>query len=456
MQPRATRLGTLTVARWLLSACCCLIALGPRSAPAGETLRHRAYVGMGYRAATAAEAESLHLRAGGLIVNRVLPASPAERAGLQVGDMIESIDGREVRDESGLRTILRERYEGQTLALTVVRAGNPHKLRIVAATLPPERADSVVIEYTAFSARGVRLRAVMASPPDAGARRLPGILLISALNSPQLIGVPFPSLSRDLAYRLARSGFRVLRFELRGFGDSEGEDYRTTDFESEIEDNLAAFDYLAGRSDVDPRRIFVFGHSTGGMEAAVVAARRPLAGLIVSATIGRTYFERMAETLRLQGRLAGDPEPEIDRTVRDYIRFASAILRGGTGAELQRDSTFARFFNAAGRIMDDRTVGFWRQQLGLGMAEVYSGIKCPVLIVYPASDYLTQLACHERIRDVLLAAGNGDVTLRVIPGTDHAYTRAADVRAAFENQRRRSFEGNPAPGDSIVSWLARH
>jgi alpha-beta hydrolase superfamily lysophospholipase len=411
---------------------------------------------MGYRAATSAESESLRLRAGGLIVNRVLPKSPAEEAGLRVGDLIGSVDGHEVVDESSLRTILRERYAGQALVLSVLRAGVRHELRVVAAALPAEHADSVEIEYTALTARGARLRAVVASPLASGGKRLPAVLIISALHSPQLIGVPFPSLSRDLSHRLARSGFRVLRFELRGFGDSEGEDYRTTDFEREIEDNLSAVDYLAGRSDVDPRRIFVFGHSTGGMEAAVVATRRPLAGLIVSSTIGRTYVERMTETLRLQGRLAGDPEAVIDRTVRTYVRFASAILRGEGGAELQRDTTFARFFTGAGRIMDDRTVEFWRQQLALGLAEIYGRIKCPVLILYPASDYLTQLACHERIRDVLLAAGNGDVALRVIPETDHAYSGARDVREAFENQRNRTFRENPAPGDTISSWLARH
>ncbi len=440
---------------WAIAACC-LAAQASQPAVADGSLRHRAYLGLGYRAAAAAEAESLHLRVRGLIVNRVIPASPAERAGLRVGDLVGSVDGHEVVDESGLRAILRERYEGDTIVLSVLRSGTRHDLRIVAAALPVERADSLEIAYTSFIARGTRLRAVLVSPPGSKGRRLPAILLVSALHSPQLIGVPFPSLGRDLAYRLARGGFRVLRFELRGFGDSEGEDYRTTDFEGEVSDNLAAVECLARRPDVDPQRIFVFGHSTGGMEAAVLAARRPLAGLIVSATVGRTYLERMAETLRLQGQLAGDPDSTIDGTVRAYTQFAYAILHGEPAADLQRDTTFARFFNSAGRIMDDRTVEFWRQQLGLDLGATYARIRCPVLILYPESDFLTQLACHERIRDVLDRAGNPDVTLRVIPETDHAYSRARDAREAYANQRSGTVRPNPAPGDTIAAWLARH
>ena len=443
------------MALWAIAACC-LAALAPHPALADDALRHRAYLGMGYRAATATEADSLHLRAGGLIVNRVIQGAPAERAGLRAGDLIRSVDGRGVVDESSLRAILRERYAGETIRLSVLRSGARRDLRVVAAALPVERADSVEIEYTSFSSHGIRLRAVMASPRGSGGRTLPAVLLVSALHSPQLIDVPFPSLSRDLACRLARGGFRVLRFELRGFGDSEGEDYRGADFETEVGDNLAALEYLARRPDVDPARTFVFGHSTGGMEAAVVASRRPLAGLVVSATIGRTYLERMAETLRLQGQLAGDPDSVVDATVRVYTQFASAILRGEPAADLRSDTTYARFFNGAGRIMDDRTVEFWRQQLGLDLAATYARIKCPVLIVYPGSDFLTQLACHERLRDVLLAAGNEDVTLRVIPGTDHAYSRARDAGEAYANQRSGTVHPNPAPGDTIAAWLARH
>lgn len=448
--------GAAVLAVSILLAATFLFAPGPRPASAEDALRRRAFIGIGYRPATTAEAESLGVRAGQLIVYRVFPASPAERAGLQVDDVIEAVDGRSVRDESGLRSILRGRYAGQTIQLSVRRSGAGRVLGLAADALPAEQADGVEIEYASFPVRGARLRAVVASPPGSGGKRLPGVLIVSALQSPQLIGGRFPSMTRDLAYQLARAGFRVLRFELRGFGDSEGEDYRTTEFESEIADNLAALEYFAERPDVDSRRVFIFGHSTGGLEAAAVAARRPPAGLIVSATIGRTYFERMAETLRLQGRLAGDPEPEVDRTVTTYIQFASTILRGGAAPELQRDTTFARLFNSEGRIMDDRTVEFWRQQLSFGPAEVYARIGCPVLIVWPASDYLTQLACHEQIRDVLLAAGNRDVTLRVIAETDHAYSRARDARAAFENRRTRNFEWNPAPGDTIAAWLSRH
>lgn len=452
---------------------CLAIAL-PLLARAGGELKRRAYVGMGYRAVTAADSALLGPDASatrgtaaadtapapalprGLVVNRVVSGGPAEQAGLEVGDLMLALDDLPVVDESGLRAILRERYAGDTLALSLRRGGRPVTLRIVASSLPEEQADSLAIEYTSFSARGARLRAVMVSPPGGAGRRLPAVLIVSALGSPQLIGVPFPSTARSLAYRLARAGFRVLRFELRGFGDSEGEDYHTTGFHAEVEDNLAALEWLAARPDVDPARVFIFGHSTGGMEAALLAGRRPPAGLVVSCTVGRTFYERMAETVRLQNELEGRPDPETDRRVGEYLALAGAIARGAPAAELRRDSTFAGFFNDRGRIMDDRTVEFWREQLTLNLAEIYGRIRCPVLIVWGASDFLTQRACHERIRDVLTRAGNADVTLRVIPGCDHRYCRARDARESFENYRTGAFTENPEAGGAVLEWLQRH
>ncbi|UCC11550.1 MAG: hypothetical protein JSW02_09380, partial [candidate division WOR-3 bacterium] len=62
-------------------------------------------------------------------------------------------------------------------------------------------------------------------------------------------------------------------------------------------------------------------------------------------------------------------------------------------------------------------------------------------------------ACHEHIRDVLLAAGNEDVVLTVIPGTDHAYAYAQDKRESFGNYQTRNFRENPAAKKAIAAWL---
>jgi len=188
------------------------------------------------------------------------------------------------------------------------------------------------------------------------------------------------------------------------------------------------------------------GHSTGGFVAAELASKRDIAGLIVSCTIGRTFYERMMGTLRLQSELSGHSPARTDSMLSDYMSFCAGIASGQSLATItEREPRLSRFVNAEGRIMDDGTPEYWRQQLTLSFPELYAAADEPVLIIYAASDFLTQLACHERIRDVLTDAGNEDVTLAVIDDLDHAYVHAADKAESFAHYWTRDLDPDPAP-----------
>jgi pimeloyl-ACP methyl ester carboxylesterase len=418
-------------------------------------LRSRGFVGFRYRDLLDTDRDLTGLPgANGVVVIQIVPDSPAEKAGMKVGDIITHFDDRSIRDRSDLIGALRSYYAGDSMAISGLRGDEPISIPLVFQPLPREENEKIEIEYTCFETGGARLRAVMTSPLNSSDRKLPAMLMVSALGSPRLTGMSYYSLGRELAHTLAEKGFRVLRFELRGAGDSEGEDFRTNDFFSEVDDNLAALDYLIQRPDVDKNQVFVMGHSTGGMVAAVIASQRDLAGLIVSCTIGRTFYERMFETLRFQAEMGGNSLEAIDEMLKDYLELTVSIASGDSLALItRRNPDLAQYVNTSGRIMDDRSSEYWRQQLNLNLSETYSKVTEPVLIIYASSDFLTQLACHEHIRDVLAASGNEHVRLKVISGVDHAYAHAEDKQVSHANYQTRDFKGSPEPIDEIVSWL---
>jgi alpha-beta hydrolase superfamily lysophospholipase len=417
-------------------------------------LRSRGFAGFGYRDLTDADRESAgHPDLEGIAVTVIVPGSPAERAGMQTGDIVTGLDGSPIGGASDLISALRLYYVGDSVVVSAMRRGEEMDLPVVFAA-NRETSDEIEVEYTCFESSGTLLRAVVTSPLGSSGKQLPGLLIVSALGSPRMSGLPYYNMGRDLAHAFSRNGFRVIRFELRGAGDSEGEDYRTRDFMTEVDDNLAALDYLGERGDIDREHVFVMGHSTGGMIAAVVASRRDLSGLIVSCTVGRTFYERMLETLRFQGKMGGDAPETLDRILKDYLDLTVGIARGDSlSAIVARNPNVAAYVNAAGRIMDDRNIDYWRQQLNLNLSETYSEIDEPVLMIYAASDFLTQLACHEHIRDVLVTSGNDNVTLEVIQGVDHAYSHANDKEDSYRNYQTRDFRGSPEPIERIVRWL---
>lgn len=67
-------------------------------------------------------------KSAGILVGAVESGSPAEKAGLRVGDVILSVDGKDVDSTWDLRSALREKKEGDSVRIEVLRGRNRQTL----------------------------------------------------------------------------------------------------------------------------------------------------------------------------------------------------------------------------------------------------------------------------------------------------------------------------------------
>jgi len=72
----------------------------------------------------------------GVVLNEVRPGTPAEKAGLQQGDVVLSVDGRKVTDASSLGQAIDAHQPGDTITVTYTRDGSTHTTRVTLATRP--------------------------------------------------------------------------------------------------------------------------------------------------------------------------------------------------------------------------------------------------------------------------------------------------------------------------------
>lgn len=138
---------------------------------------------------------------------------------------------------------------------------------------------------------------------------------------------------RDIAWGLASRGIAVLRFEKRTKQYPQAFDASTMSLEAEvINDAVAAVAFLRERPEIDPKRVFVLGHSLGGLAAPWVAQRAPdLAGLIIVAGPGRPMLDVLAYQIEHLAKLDGSWNERAEEEV-ERIRSIAASGRAGEPA----------------------------------------------------------------------------------------------------------------------------
>jgi serine protease Do len=100
----------------------------------------RGRIGVGIAEVTKDVAEPLGLpRTAGALVRNVESGGPADRAGIEVGDIILKFDGRDIQRSTDLPRLVGNTKPGAKVPLTVWRKGATRELSVVVAEMQPEQ-----------------------------------------------------------------------------------------------------------------------------------------------------------------------------------------------------------------------------------------------------------------------------------------------------------------------------
>lgn len=101
----------------------------------------RGYMGVNVVTLTINIARQLKIaRSTGVVVTRVLPNSPAAKAGLKINDVIYYINQYRIRSSRGFLNYIAQREPGTNLRLRVIRKGKPGIMNVRAGVRPPPPA----------------------------------------------------------------------------------------------------------------------------------------------------------------------------------------------------------------------------------------------------------------------------------------------------------------------------
>jgi hypothetical protein len=249
---------------------------------------------------------------------------------------------------------------------------------------------------------------------------------------------------RDLAWGLATKGIAVLRYEKRTKEHAakfmQPENLRLTLREETIDDVVTAAEQLRHTDGIDPARIFVLGHSLGGLAAPRIGrADTNLAGLVIMAGATRQLEDLMVEQTRYILSLKGKPSPSDEEQLRELETKVVAI-KNLTAADA--DSF---------KLLLGAPAAYWLDLRAHDPATEAKSLKQPLLILQGGRDYQVTKTDFNNWKAAL--TGRSNATLRFYPKLNHLFV---------------SGEGNSSPEDyakpghvdeavveDIANWISR-
>ena len=284
--------------------------------------------------------------------------------------------------------------------------------------------------------------------PDDTAKPVPAVVFVhgsGASNMDEKVGKLTPF--KDLAQGLARHGIASVRYDKRSFAHGfkmlRDKDLEVTVKTETIYDAILATELLKKDPRIDPERVFIIGHSMGGMLSPRIDAEGGnYAGLII---------------------MAGSPR-KLEEIILDQNEAALRSTKGFVNWIVKKQvAKFAAMFDGMYELSDAEakkkkmgggTTLYYFKEMGEHAASAYlSSCEKPILIMQGEKDFQAtaekDFAAYKQ-----LLAGRSNVTFRLYENLSHAFVPSVygDIMKAKQEYNVKQHISDEVIGD-IASWI---
>lgn len=412
-----------------------------------QSLDRCAFLGTSLEPVTSDIARVMHLKdSTGALVNKIIPKSTAEAAGLMKGDIIVKVDDKIIHTPAEAVAEVRNYTAGQTLSYTIYRQEKTITQKVTIKGLPKEEYPDLGINYSAIKAGNNILRTIITQPKKAG--KLPAILFIQGVGCYSMDS-PFDTSRSDIALitSLTRAGYLVMRVDKSGVGDSKGIPCDQLDFLTELNGYKQAYAAMRQMPDVDSNQCFIIGHSMGGVMAPLIGREQPVKGVIAYGTIGVNFMQYWINTRKTIAEAYSMNLIETDDYIKEQCQCASMML----DACMTKDEVIKINPNCA-EVVDMllmRDYDFWYQLYEQNIPNNWKEYNGKVLTLWGNADYISARDEHRHIADVVNEFHPGNGTFKIIPGASHSM----QIAGSFSEARVNPGGFNTAISDTMNLWL---
>ena len=402
----------------------------------------------------------------GLRIDGLLPNGMARGLGLQQGDILVAINGTKVATAQAFTDIFTTIAAGDMLRVTALRAGKRLSLSARQVPRPDESYANGIVRYGEVDVGPTRMRDILVMPK--GAADPPVLFYISGYSCGSIEATNPQGLYGTLAKAFVDAGIAFYRAEKPGVGDSRGGTHCSDQtLADEVETLRATYRHLISLG-FPADRIFLLGHSLGGIEAPlIVAGEAAPRGIVPYGVMLKNWGDYIQDITTFQdfATIGADPveaykQGERDRPILQAFFFGHQSFQQIVAANpAAADRLKAIFFWDGGDHAYGRSLHLLQDLAGVDFPEAWARVQTNVLSLYGETDEIALTSEDQRrIVDIVNYYRPGTARFVEVPRTMHFMDLVGD-RDAFR-ERNIAAGGQVVPGPhnpeverQVIAWI---
>lgn len=254
----------------------------------------------------------------------------------------------------------------------------------------------------------------------------------------------------DIAQELAKKGIASLRYNKRYYQYPELAADDITIQDEVLDDVAAAIQFLKEQTEIDKNRIYVLGHSLGGMLAPYIAEKNPeISGIISLAGSPRGLWEIVYDQNIAAIKMAnlGEAEEQNLRQMlqEEYEKVLSLVadVRAGAADTLDKERLSEALFGVSGY--------YWVSLAEIDSAKSAQNLEIPILILQGDADFQVYPDRDYAAWQVLLE-NKQNVSFQLFEGLNHLFMPSDGTMDVTEYDTKARVA--PEVMDTIAAWIA--
>jgi pimeloyl-ACP methyl ester carboxylesterase len=384
----------------------------------------------------------------GVLIETIVPNSTAEKAGFKKGDILLRLNDTETNLPEVAVKLVGEQQAGRDFTYELIRDKKLIKGTSVFEPMPVEKYEGMEMIYGSVKTVNGNQRLIISRPP--GKQKHGALVFIGGIGCYSLDFPMEPNRSEvQLLNKLTRDGYVCVRAEKPGVGDNRKcTPCNEVSFNDEIEGYVSAIQAIKQYDYIDSTKIYIIGHSMGGVMAPVIAQRANIRGIIAYGTIGSNFIEYLAKTRRTLGEAYNMDPVETDDYIKDWCECAGYyFVEGLTTQEASKKKAACLEYLS---VFDFRSPKYNKELYALNIAGAWKTFNGKALLLWGESDFVASREDHQIIANTVNHYHPGNGTFMSIRASGHGMTEAANFREALTND---SGKYNPEVGSRIAAWL---